>query len=166
MYSNRFFTCGVGHNMAPHHSSVSSVSVWAPTGGSVNPLPQNWAEPSWSLSSHQRPEIWVVRGRRVDGRDVGRWDDSQWHQGVSLLCRKQDAPLYRQTASSSHSGWETAHDWIGALMCSEPKDCLPGGGGKLLLNIYMKINWKMWDIHKHSIQINHFWWGFFLNLTR
>lgn len=122
----KILTCGVGHNMAPHHNSVSTVSVWAPTGGSVNPLPLNWAEPSWSLPSHQKQVIWVERGRRGDGRDEGKRDDSQWHQGVSLLCSKQEAPLYSLPANSNHSGWGTARDWRGASIRSEPTDCLPG----------------------------------------
>lgn len=129
----QILTCEVGHNMALHHNWVSAVSVWALTDGSVNPLPLNSAEPSWSLPSHQKQVIWGERGRRGDGRGEGKRDDSQWHQGVLLSCSKQEAPLYSQPANSNHSSWETAHDWLGASICSEPTDCLPGGKMTMLM---------------------------------
>lgn len=115
--------------MEPRHNLASTAFAWAPTGGSGNPLPRNWAEPSWSLPSRQKPVTWVERGRRGDGRDEGKRDDSQWRQGVSPLGSKREAPRWSQPASSNHSGWETARDWPGASACAGPTCCPPGWGG-------------------------------------
>lgn len=122
----QILTCGVGHNTEPHHNLVSAESALAPTDGSVSPLPLNWAPPSWSLPSHQKQVIWAVGGRRGCGTDEVERDDSRWRRGSSLLDNRREAPLHRRWASSIRSGWETARDWPGALICSVSLDCLPG----------------------------------------
>lgn len=116
--------------MALHHNSASLASAWAPTGGLEYPLPQKWEQPSWSQFSHQKQVIWAERGRKGGGRDEGKTHDIRWHQGVSLLCSKQEHPLYTQPTSSNHSDWETAHDWPAASVYSEMTDYLPVGGKK------------------------------------
>lgn len=116
----QILTCGVEHSMAPHRSLASTASVWALTGGSANPLPLSSAAQSWSLESHQKQVSWVKRGRRGDRIDEGRWDDSRWHRGASPPCSEQDAPWSCQTANSSHSSWEIAHDWLAASICAAP----------------------------------------------
>ena len=134
----RILTCGVGRSTAPRHNSESTVSAWAPTGGSASPRPRSWAGRSWSRRSRRRPAIWARRGRRGGGTGERRWCGSRWHRGASPPCSGRVDPRSSRTASSSRSGSETGRDWPAASVFAEPNDHQPEGEAitkRLLKNI-------------------------------